>query len=58
MHSVDKSPRKEDLIPQNNQVKSYEISPYQCSDDEDEEDDELPAKKFIPSWARYITPSS
>ncbi|KAL8469696.1 hypothetical protein ACS0TY_032513 [Phlomoides rotata] len=51
MHSVDRSPKKEDLIAQNNQGKSYEISPYQCSDDEDEEDDELPTKKFIPSWA-------
>ncbi|KAK4804497.1 hypothetical protein SAY86_004314 [Trapa natans] len=33
--------------------KSYEISPYQCSDDEDEDEDgdeNLP-KKFIPSWA-------
>ncbi|KAF9589288.1 hypothetical protein IFM89_022358 [Coptis chinensis] len=36
--------------------KSYEISPYQASDDEDEaaEEDEqdVPNKKFIPSWAR------
>ncbi|XP_031406966.1 uncharacterized protein LOC116215406 isoform X1 [Punica granatum] len=33
------------------QEQSYEISPYQCSDNEDEdEDDDLP-KKFIPSWA-------
>ncbi|CAN4103911.1 unnamed protein product [Withania somnifera] len=31
--------------------KSYEISPYQCSDDEEDEDDDAPIKKFIPSWA-------
>ncbi|KAI7758335.1 hypothetical protein M8C21_013696, partial [Ambrosia artemisiifolia] len=31
---------------------SYDISPYQCSDDEDdEEDDDKPNKKFVPSWA-------
>lgn len=32
--------------------KSYEMSPYQHSDDEEEEEDEVPTKKFIPSWAR------
>ncbi|XP_049342685.1 uncharacterized protein LOC125806975 [Solanum verrucosum] len=31
--------------------KSYEISPYQCSDDEEDEDVDLPIRKFIPSWA-------
>ncbi|KAF5206116.1 inner centromere protein, ARK-binding region protein [Thalictrum thalictroides] len=31
---------------------SYEISPYQVSDDEEEEEDVIPNKKFIPSWAR------
>ncbi|KAG8386018.1 hypothetical protein BUALT_Bualt03G0105400 [Buddleja alternifolia] len=51
MHTEDKSPNNEDLIVQKNQGKSYEISPYQCSDDEDEEDDELPTTKFVPSWA-------
>ncbi|KAL6570893.1 hypothetical protein OROGR_000443 [Orobanche gracilis] len=50
-HAVDRSPEKEDLIVRNTQGKSYEISPYQCSDDEDEEDDELPTKKYIPTWA-------
>ncbi|KAL6536729.1 hypothetical protein OROMI_026310 [Orobanche minor] len=50
-HAVDRSPQKEDLIVRNSQGKSYEISPYQCSDDEDEEDDELPTKKYIPTWA-------
>ncbi|GAB4845944.1 hypothetical protein Ancab_024950 [Ancistrocladus abbreviatus] len=30
---------------------SYEISPYQCSDDEEEEEDEVRNKKFIPTWA-------
>ncbi|MFS7922213.1 putative inner centromere ARK-binding protein [Helianthus anomalus] len=34
------------------QENSYDISPYQCSDDEDdEEDDQRPIKKFVPSWA-------
>lgn len=32
--------------------KSYEISPYQCSDDEEDEDEDAPIRKFIPSWAR------
>lgn len=50
---MDKSPRNEDLIVQNSQGKSYEISPYQCSDDEDE-DDELPTKKYIPPWSRCL----
>ncbi|PIA58330.1 hypothetical protein AQUCO_00500330v1 [Aquilegia coerulea] len=31
---------------------SYEISPYQVSDDEEDEEDVIPNKKFIPSWAR------
>ncbi|KAK1417995.1 hypothetical protein QVD17_27131 [Tagetes erecta] len=31
---------------------SYDISPYQCSDDEDDDEDEdLQTKKFVPSWA-------
>ncbi|XP_075487507.1 uncharacterized protein LOC142526796 isoform X2 [Primulina tabacum] len=49
--TVDRSPKNEDLIVQKRQEKSYEISPYQCSEDEDEEDEELPTKKYIPSWA-------
>lgn len=32
--------------------KSYEMSPYQHSDNEEEEEDEMPTKKFIPTWAR------
>ncbi|KAH0695920.1 hypothetical protein KY289_013402 [Solanum tuberosum] len=31
--------------------KSYEISPYQCSDDEEDEDEDLPIRKCIPSRA-------
>ncbi|KAI4321722.1 hypothetical protein MLD38_035070 [Melastoma candidum] len=31
---------------------SYDISPYKCSDDEDEEEDDIPNDKFMPSWAR------
>lgn len=53
MDAVDKSPRKENLLVQNSKGKSYEISPYQCSDDEDEVD-ELPTKKYMPSWARCL----
>ncbi|XP_010324254.1 uncharacterized protein [Solanum lycopersicum] len=34
--------------------KSYEISPYQCSDDEEDEDVDLPIRKFIPSWASKL----
>ncbi|XP_073026240.1 uncharacterized protein [Primulina eburnea] len=50
--TVDRSPKNEDLIVQKRQEKSYQISPYQCSEDEeDEEDEELPTKKYIPSWA-------
>ncbi|KZV56354.1 hypothetical protein F511_00351 [Dorcoceras hygrometricum] len=56
LSTVESSPKNEDLIVQKELEKSYEISPYQCSDDEDEEDDELPTKKCIPSWAskRYV----
>lgn len=46
-HTLDKSPKMEGAIIHNNRGTSYEISPYQCSDDEDE----LSAKKHIPSWA-------
>ncbi|KAK9689524.1 hypothetical protein RND81_09G064500 [Saponaria officinalis] len=38
-------------IRENSEEQSYDISPYQCSDDEEEEEDEMPNKKFIPSWA-------
>ncbi|GER32837.1 exocyst complex component SEC3 [Striga asiatica] len=51
MHALDKSPKNVELIVHNGQGKSYDISPYQCSDDEDEDYDELPTKKSIPSWA-------
>lgn len=33
---------------------SYDISPYQCSDDEEEAMDEIPNKKFVPTWARLV----
>ncbi|KAL3821130.1 hypothetical protein ACJIZ3_007035 [Penstemon smallii] len=51
MRTMDKSPTNKDLIVQKSQGSSYEISPYQCSDDEDDEYDKLPTKKYIPSWA-------
>lgn len=35
--------------------KSYEISPYQCSDGEEDDKNEIPTKKFIPSWARLLS---
>ncbi|XP_059666562.1 uncharacterized protein LOC132312277 [Cornus florida] len=47
----DKSPEKDDRVNKTSREKSYEISPYQCSDDEDEEEDDMPTRKFIPSWA-------
>ncbi|KAJ0101369.1 hypothetical protein Patl1_03936 [Pistacia atlantica] len=33
------------------QEESYDISPYKGSDDEDEDEDDIPNTKFIPSWA-------
>ncbi|KAJ7970597.1 Inner centromere protein, ARK-binding domain containing protein [Quillaja saponaria] len=33
------------------QEQSYDISPYKGSDDEDEDEDDIPNSKFIPSWA-------
>lgn len=44
------SPNTDTMAAKKMQEKSYEISPYQCSDDEEEEEDEVPNKKFIPSW--------
>ncbi|XP_030511717.2 uncharacterized protein LOC115726125 [Rhodamnia argentea] len=45
----------EDSVSDGNQEQSYEISPYKCSDDEDEnedeEEDDTPNDKFVPSWA-------
>ncbi|XP_074320131.1 uncharacterized protein LOC141656939 [Silene latifolia] len=38
-------------ISRTSEEQSYDISPYQCSDDEEEEDEEVPNTKFIPSWA-------
>ncbi|KAK7280523.1 hypothetical protein RJT34_25587 [Clitoria ternatea] len=39
------------IIGSSHQEQSYEISPYKGSDDEDEDEDDIPNKKFIPSWA-------
>lgn len=38
----------------NQEMQSYEMSPFQGSDDEDEdeEDNHMVEKKFIPPWAR------
>ncbi|XAR56795.1 hypothetical protein NMG60_11037393 [Bertholletia excelsa] len=42
---------------------SYEISPYQCSDDEDDDEDEMPTRKFIPHglarilWHLFFSPN-
>ncbi|KAL2473120.1 uncharacterized protein Fot_48856 [Forsythia ovata] len=51
MEVVNNSSKNDDLFVEKCLEKSYEISPYQCSDDEDEEDDVLPSRKLIPSWA-------
>ncbi|KAF8414270.1 hypothetical protein HHK36_002271 [Tetracentron sinense] len=40
-------------VTEGNRDQSYEISPYQGSDREEEEDD-IPKSKFIPSWARSL----
>ena len=37
------------------QEPSYDVSPYKGSDDEDEDEDDIPNNKFIPSWARFAT---
>ncbi|KAK7269719.1 hypothetical protein RIF29_22453 [Crotalaria pallida] len=43
---------KDDLIINNSlQELSYEISPYKGSDDECEDEDDIPNNKFIPRWA-------
>ncbi|CAA2972200.1 Hypothetical predicted protein [Olea europaea subsp. europaea] len=47
---VNNSSKNDDMFVQKCLEKSYDISPYQCSDDEDEEED-LPSRKLIPSWA-------
>ncbi|MFS7928979.1 putative inner centromere ARK-binding protein [Helianthus anomalus] len=44
------SPVKVVPVKLTSQENSYDISPYQCSDDEDDED-EPSIKKFVPSWA-------
>lgn len=38
---------------EDSQELSYEMSPYKGSDDEDEDED-IPNNKFIPSWARFV----
>ncbi|KAE9458344.1 hypothetical protein C3L33_09746, partial [Rhododendron williamsianum] len=49
--SVLSKPTESNDLVKTSREKSYEISPYQCSDDEDEEEDEIPTSKYIPSWA-------
>ncbi|GLT31030.1 hypothetical protein SLA2020_057970 [Shorea laevis] len=46
---VEEGKGNNNLIANTIQEESYDISPYKGSDDEDEED--VPNKKFIPSWA-------
>ncbi|MED6122379.1 hypothetical protein PIB30_039212 [Stylosanthes scabra] len=36
------------------QEQSYDISPYKGLDDEDEDENDKPNNKFIPSWARFV----
>lgn len=52
MNNLDKPTRNENLAATTRQ-ESYDISPYKCSDNEDEEDEDVPNGKFVPSWARY-----
>ncbi|KAK9269042.1 hypothetical protein L1049_000810 [Liquidambar formosana] len=51
MCSLDKAIENDDLVTKTSREQSYEISPYQGSDDEEEEEDMIPNKKFVPSWA-------
>ncbi|TKY50795.1 transcription factor jumonji (jmjC) domain protein [Spatholobus suberectus] len=52
MDNFIKATEDDDLIIKNSlQEQSYEISPYRGSDDEDEDEDDMPNNKFIPSWA-------
>lgn len=53
--NLDKVIENDVLIANTNQEQSYDISPYKVSDDEDEEDDDVPNSKPIPSWARCVT---
>lgn len=56
MDNLIKATEDDDLIIKDSlQEQSYEISPYRGSDDEDEDEDDLPNNKFIPSWARFVT---
>jgi len=40
------------IIENSLQEQSYEMSPYRSDDDED---DDVPNNKFMPSWARFVT---
>lgn len=56
MDNLIKATKDDDLIIKDSlQEQSYEISPYRGSDDEDEDEDDLPNNKLIPSWARFVT---
>lgn len=56
MDNLIKAAEDDDLIIKDSlQEQSYEISPYRGSDDEDEDEDDLPNNKLIPSWARFVT---
>ncbi|PON43419.1 Inner centromere protein, ARK-binding domain containing protein [Parasponia andersonii] len=52
VNNLEKPTGAEHLVATTSQEQSYDISPYKCSDDEDEDDDEVPNTKFVPSWAR------
>jgi len=56
MDNLIKATKDDDLIIKDSlQEQSYDISPYRGSDDEDEDEDDLPNNKLIPSWARFVT---
>lgn len=49
---AEKNPKEKTVV-----LQSYDISPYQGSDDEDEDDEYETNKqneKFVPSWARFL----
>ncbi|XP_019452394.1 PREDICTED: uncharacterized protein LOC109354382 [Lupinus angustifolius] len=52
MGNLTKATEDDDLIIKNSvQEQSYEISPYKGSDDELDDEDDVPNNKFIPPWA-------
>ncbi|XP_057980267.1 uncharacterized protein LOC131166030 isoform X2 [Malania oleifera] len=51
MSNLEKTIPNDTTIVNTIREQSYEISPYQSSEDEEEEEDDVPNEKFIPSWS-------